>query len=70
MFWFLALFALFYSFGEQIVPPSNHILPVPLVRARVTGTGSVVGFKVLAKTACEFFFLVFEMLPVWHGQRA
>lgn len=70
MFWFLALFALFYSLCEQIVPPSNHILPVPLVRAGVTSKGSVVGFKVLAKTARKFFLLLFEMLPVWHGQRA
>lgn len=59
MFWFLALFDLFYSLDKQIVPPSNHILPVPLVRTGVTSKGSVVGFKVLVKTACKIFFLSF-----------
>ncbi len=63
MFCFLALFALFYSLGEKIVPPSNHSLPVPLVRTGVTSKGSVVGFKVLAKTACKFFFFT----PVWNA---
>lgn len=55
VFWFLALFALFYSLDEQIVPPDNRVLLALVVLAGVTCTGSVVGFKVLGKNACKFF---------------
>lgn len=64
-----SFFALFYSLGEQIVPPDNRVLLALVVLAGVTCTGSVVGFKVLGKKRMQVF-LPLEMFPVWHGQRA